>query len=76
MTGDMYSLECKWIPKATKQENLDDLDRVPKEVQLPPTSMSTKQGIFAPQPSDLRSSEKLVWKPKEIKKEKEPIAIG
>ena len=28
MTGDTYSLEYKWVPKATKQEHLIDLDRV------------------------------------------------
>ena len=33
VTGDTYSLEYKWVPKA-KQETLDDLARVPKEVQL------------------------------------------
>ena len=59
----MYSLEYKWVPKA-KQESLNDLARVPKEVQLPSTSMSTKQGNSTPQPLDIQSSEKWVWKPK------------
>ena len=72
MTGDTYSLEYKWVPKATKQETLDDSVQVPKEVQLPSTSMSTKQGNFAPQPSDIQSSDKWVWKPKQIEKKKNP----
>ena len=34
--------------------------------------MSTKHGNFAPQPLDLQSSEKWVWKPKQIEKKKNP----
>ena len=71
VTGDTYSLEYKWVPKA-KLESLNDLARVPKEVQLPSTSMSIKQGNFAPQPLDIQSSEKWVWKPKQIGKKKNP----
>ena len=35
-------------------------------------STSIKQGNFAPHPSDLQSSEKWVWKPKQIEKKKNP----
>ena len=72
VTGDTYSSKYKWVPKAPKQGNLNDLARVPKEVQLPQTSMSTKQGNYAPQPSHIQSSDKWVWKPKQIEKKKNP----
>ena len=62
--GDTYSLEYKWVPKATKQENLNDSVEVPKEVKLPSMSTSIKQGNSAPHPFNLQSSEKWVWKPK------------
>ena len=68
----MYSLEYKWVPKATKQETLNDSVEVPKEVKLPSTSTSIKQGNFAPHPFNLQSSEKWVWKPKQIEKNKNP----
>ena len=72
MTGDTYSLEYKWVPKATKQETLNDSVEVPKEVKLPSTSTSIKQGNSAPHPSNLQSSEKWVWKPKQIEKKVNP----
>ena len=42
VTSDTYSLEYKWVPKATKEETLNDSVGVPKEVQLPSTSTSIK----------------------------------
>ena len=72
MIGDTYSSQYKWVPNATKQETRDDLVGVPKVVQLPSMSMSIKQGNFAPHPFDLQSSEKWVWKPKQIENKVNP----
>ena len=68
----MYSLEYKWVPKSTKQKTLDDSIGVPKEVQLPSTLTSIKQGNFAPHLFDLQLSEKWVWKPKQIENKVNP----
>ena len=65
MTSETYSNEYNWVPKATMHEDVTNLAWVPKDVLLPQTSKSNKEGNTTQQLLAVQSSNKWDWQTKQ-----------